>query len=405
MVLFTYKARDKKGKIIENTIQAADRQDAASILKSESLQVLTIKSHEEKARILFGGRVSVAEKAAFCRFLATMLRAGLSLPEAVEIIKKESANKTLKKILTDISSQTLKGKSLSTVLGKYPTIFDPIFLTIVKAGEETGTLDQAFDYLSKQLSASHELSQKIKGSLMYPAVVISAMMGVGLLMLFFVLPKISGIFLKMNLELPLMTKLILNLGQFIDKNTFVVLIGVLAVIFLAVLALFIEESRRVLLNFLAKIPAIKKIMQQIDVARFARTLSTLLKSGVPITDALNVAAGSLHQPKLRRQAEKFSEGIVKGESLSEILTKNHQAFPLIVVQTIRTGEKTGSLEMVLKELAEFYEQEVEHQLKRLTSLLEPVLMLLIGVVVGAMVVMIIAPIYSIIGGLQSAIQR
>ncbi len=146
-------------------------------------------------------------------------------------------------------------------------------------------------------------------------------------------------------------------------------------------------------------------MNQIDVAQFARTLATLLQSGVPITEALNVSSDSLSQPQLRHQAKGFSESVSKGKSLSDILGENKQVFPTIMVQTIKTGEKTGTLEEVLKELADFYESEVEHQLKRITSLLEPVLMLVVGIIVGAMVIMIIAPIYSIIGNLETSMQK
>lgn len=407
MPLFSFKAKDKKGAITEETIQAINREDVATILKAQGLEILTVKNLEsEKTAGFFRGKVSVAEKSTCCRFLATMLRAGLPLPEAVEIIKQEANNKKLKEILSDISFQTMKGKSVSSVLSKYPAVFDPIFLTIVKAGEESGTLDQSFDYLAKQLSASYELSQKIKGSLMYPAVIICAMIGVGLLMVTFVLPKISTVFLKMNVPLPTITKLILNFGQFVGNNLTLFLGLVFAFLFSLVLIIMISSTRKIIFNLLAKFPAIKKMMDEIDVARFARTLATLLKSGVPITECLNVAAGSLNQPRLRQQAEKFSSGVAQGKALSEVLVnEGRHGFPLIVIQTIKTGEKTGSLEMVLQELADFYEGEVDHQLKRLIALLEPVLMLIVGLVVGAMVILIIAPIYSIVGSLQESIKK
>lgn len=405
MPLFTYKARDKKGKIIEETIQAASREDAASLLKADGLQVLTIKNLDSAVGFLFGGKVTIAEKANFCRFISTMLRAGLSLHEAAEIIKQESKSKKMQKILADIASQTRKGRSLSTILSSHKNVFDPVFLTMVKTGEESGTLDKSFDYLAKQLSASYELSQKITGSLMYPAVVITAMFGVGGLMFIFVLPRISDAFLKMNIPLPTMTKLILNFGQFVGNNVAFVLTTAFTLFLGAILAVFIPKPRKAILLLLSRFPAVQKVLNQMDVARFARTLSTLLRSSVPIIEALNVSAESLNQPRLYRQAKQFSVGISKGESLSEVLTKTKSAFPLIMIQTIKTGEKTGSLDEVLQELAEFYESEVEHYLKRLTSLLEPVLMLVIGIVVGAMVILIVAPIYSVIGNLQTSIQQ
>jgi type IV pilus assembly protein PilC len=403
--LFTYKATNKENKVVQDTIYATDRNDAASILKSEGLNVLVIKSLDKKFSGLFESKISIPEKAAFCRFMATMMRVGMSFPEAVEIIKQESGNKKMQKILADLAHQVRKGRNVSSVLNQYQNDFDPIFLTIVKAGESAGTLDQSFDYLAKQLSASYELSQNIKNSLMYPAVVLSAMFGVGMLMVLFVLPKISDVFMKMDIELPLYTQLVFGFGSYVGSHVVQFLIVVFLLLAATVLVFVIRSTRSAIINAITKLPAARRLVNKIDVARFARTLSTLLKSGVSIMDSLDVSANSLSQKKLREQARRFSEGVSKGESLSSVLTKADHGFPLTVIQTIKAGEKTGTLDEVLLEMAEFYEKEVQHSLKRFTGLLEPILMLAIGIAVGAMVITIIAPIYSIIGGLQEVVQR
>lgn len=404
MPLFTYKARDQKGLITEETIQAANKYDAAAFLKAEGLQVLTIQSLET-IFASWSKKISTSDKSAFCRFMATMLRAGLSLHEAVEIIKQETENNKMKKILADIAFQTRKGKSLSMALSNYKDVFDPVFITIIKAGEESGTLEQAFDYLAKQLLSSYEFSQKVKSSLMYPAVIISAMFGVGTMMIVVVLPKISEVFLKMNIKIPLATKLVLQFGLFVGKNVGLVLAGITALFLSIFLSYYFQPTRNLIINLCTKFPPIKKMMNQIDIARFARTLAILLKSGVPIMSALEVSVSSLSQPQLRNQAKKFTLGVAKGQSLSGVLAEGQTQFPLIMVQTIKTGEKSGSLEEVLQDLADFYEKEVEYQLKSITTLIEPILMLLIGIVVGVMVILIVAPIYSIIGGLQETIKH
>lgn len=405
MPLFTYKAKDKNGMIIEETIQAANKNEAASFLKTDGLQVLTIKSLEE-GFTPWGKKISMSEKSTFCRFMATMLHSGLSISEAAEIIKQESENPRMKKILADIAFQTRKGKSLSLTLSAYKNDFDPIFLTIIKAGEQSGTLEDSFNYLAKQLLASYEFSQKIFGSLMYPAVIITAMFIVGTVMMIVVLPRIADVFLKMNIKLPMMTKLILEFGLFVGGHILLVLLAIVTLFFLLFLTFYLEKTRNIIIIVLTKFPALKKMLNQIDVARFARTLAILLKSGVPIIEALDVTADSLTQPQLKKQAKNFTVGLAKGKSLSAVLEeKDGGHFPLIMIQTIKTGEKSGSLEEVLQELADFYEKEVEYQLKRVTTLIEPILMLLIGLVVGTMVILIIAPIYSIIGGLQETIKR
>src|SRR3989338_6535271 len=405
MPLFLSKVIDSRGKIVEDTIHSASREEAALSLKADGFKVLSIKSLESNVHGIFGRGIKVSEKASFCRFIAVMLRSGLSLPEAVEIIKQESENKRMQKILSDIAFQTRKGSTISSVLSGYKDDFDPVFLTMVKAGEESGTLEQSFDYLSRQLYANYELTQKVKNSMMYPAVIFVSMVGVGLLMLLFVLPKISTVFIKVNVPLPALTTAILNFGNFVGKNTVLVLVIVGVLGLLGVLTIVIKKSRDAIIHFAVKLPLLKKVALKVDVARFSRTLSTLLRSGVQITTALNVSADTLGQPGLKRKATEFAQSISKGESLSGVLSRAKGTFPLVVIQTIKAGEKTGRLDEVLEEMAGFYENEVENDLKRLTSLLEPIMMLIIGVAVGAMVILVIAPIYSIVGSLQSNIKK
>lgn len=400
-MLFKYKAKDKNGNLIEDVVQAGNKKEAVGFLKSENYQVLTITELRDKGLGLFGKNVSVSEKAAFCRFMATMLRAGLPLPEAIDIIRQETQSKKMKQILFDVSFHIRKGENLSSVLSKYKDDFDAVFLTLIKAGEESGTIEQSFDYLAKQLLSSYELSQKVKSSMMYPAIIVSAMLANAMIMLGFVLPKMSDVFFSLNVELPPVTKFILTVGDKVGGNLALTFGVFFAILFFIVLLFVIKKTRIIIIDFLVKLPVVSNVMKQLDTARFARTLSTLLKSGVPIMGALDVSSDVLKQPKLKEQAHEFSEGVAKGASLSDILKKGKSSFPVTMIQTIKAGEKTGSLELVLEELATFYEIEVDYSLKKATALLEPLLMLVIGVAVGAMVVLMITPIYSIVGGLGS----
>jgi len=404
MPLFIYKATDEKGKVYEDTVQATSKENAAVTLSSQGVKVLTVKK-VGGANAIFAGGISTSEKASFCRFMSTMLRSGMSVPEAVEIIRQESKNVRMQKVLADLSYQTRKGKSISSVLEQYEEDFDKVFLTMVRVGEESGTLEKTFEYLSVQMTASHELSQKIKGSLMYPAVIVVAMIGNGLLMAVFVLPRLAGAFLKLEVPLPVYTRILLNVGQFFGERPLVV-IGSAIAMGMGFFSLFlIKKTRKIMISLISRAPVVKTVVKHIDVARFSRTLSTLLRSGVPIIESLDVSAESITSPKMKKEAMGFSEQVAKGQSLSEIMTLQRKIFPSIMVQTIKAGEQSGSLEQVLGEVADFYEKEVEFSLKNMTSLIEPVLMLLIGVVVGVMVIMMIAPIYSIIGGLQQTIQQ
>jgi len=400
MPLFKFKAKDKRGKTVEDVVQAVNKKEVASLLKAESYKVLTIKSLEGKYKNIFLGGISVSEKAALCRFLATMLRAGLPLPDAIDIIRQETQSKKLEQVLFDASFHIRKGETLSSVFSKYKTDFDSVFLTMVKAGEESGTLEKSFDYLAKQLLAVYELSQKVKSSMMYPLVILAAMIANASIMLGFVLPKMSEVFLSLNVEIPIATQYVLMFGKMVGENMALSFGVFFLIIFIIILLFLIRSTRTAIFSFFVKMPVVRKVMVQLDSARFARTLSTLLKSGVPIMVALDVSADVLKQPNLKSQAKKFSEGVSKGESLSNVLTDKKGSFPVTMTQTIQAGEKTGSLEVVLEELASFYEMEVDYSLKRATALLEPLLMLIIGIAVGTMVILLITPIYSIVGGLE-----
>jgi type IV pilus assembly protein PilC len=404
MPLFTYKATDEAGKIFEDTIQAGSKDNAVTTLQSQGVKVLTIKKVGGLSSFVIGG-ISTSDKANFCRFMSTMLRSGMSVPDAVEIIRQESKNQKLQNVLADLSYQTKKGRSISSVLEQHPDDFDRVFLTMVKVGEESGTLEKTFEYLATQLTSSHELSQKVKGSMMYPAVIVVAMVGNGLLMAIFVLPRLAGAFLKLDVPLPSYTRILLTLGDFFGKYPLFVIGGTI-VAGLTFFSMFIIKPTRILMiRVISRAPVVRNVIKNIDVARFSRTLSTLLRSGVPIIDSLDVSAESVTSPKIKAETKRFSPLVAKGQSLSDIMAREKTVFPSIMVQTIRAGEKSGSLEQVLGEVADFYEKEVEFSLKNLTSLIEPVLMLVIGVVVGIMVIIMIAPIYSIIGGLQQTIQQ
>lgn len=401
MTLYSYKVEDQKGTLVEDLIQAPNVKSAASSLASEGYKILTIKKVEQGVGSFLSGGVSISEKAAFCRFLSTMLRAGLPLPRAIDILKEEAKSKKLKKILMDVSFEIRKGKTISSVLSKYKRDFDSVFLTMVKAGEQSGTLDKSFDYLAKQLTLTYDLLQKVKGAMMYPLVIIGAMIANFVVMLVFVLPKLATVFSQLNVKLPAATKFVLGVGEFVGKYTTEVLIGVFVAAFITFMLFQIQKTRDFIFDIFMSLPAIKGVVIQIDIARFSRTLSTLLSSGVPIMVSLEVCSKILRQPSLRKKAKLFSAGVAEGKQLSEILLTGNKVFPSTVVQTIKAGEESGSLESVLGEMADFYEREVDYNLKKLTSLLEPLLMLIIGIAVGAMVIIMITPIYTLVGGMNN----
>jgi type IV pilus assembly protein PilC len=221
------------------------------------------------------------------------------------------------------------------------------------------------------------------------------------MMMTFVLPRLSQTFLKMKIPLPTPTRILLETGKFIGENTFSVLLGLVIFIAIFVFLFSYHKTKTFIVSRLANFPVIKNLFRQIDLARFSRTLATLLQSGVPIVTALSIASQTLSQFDMQKVAGKFEKGVTEGKTIADILSSERKkTFPPLMVQTIRTGEKTGTLDTVLLEISEYYEAELEDSLKEFTAILEPIIMLIIGVAVGAMVIMIIAPIYSVMGTLQ-----
>lgn len=345
--------------------------------------------------------VPLIEKGNFCRYFGTMIRSGTPILEAVDILCEETQNKTLAAILRKIKEDLQKGKTLGESFRQFPKAFDDIFLTVIAAGEESGTLDRSLDYLGKQILSDYYLVQKVKGALLYPLVIIVAMLVMGFVMLGFVLPRIAKVFLSSGLPVPAVTKIIFNISLFFQQYMPFILIGFVAFV-IGLISFFLRgKGKTMIRKFLPRIPLVEKIFADLDIARFSRVLGTLLQSGVPIVHGLKIASDTLTLPKFRKIGSKLETEVSKGSSLKDVLHKQGNAvFPKMVIGMIAIGEETGSLEKILFDIAEFYDQEVDASLKNFTTVLEPVLMIAVGIVVAFMVLSIITPIYSLVGSLQ-----
>ena len=270
---------------------------------------------------------------------------------------------------------------------------------MIRSGEVSGTLAESFKYLERQLRAEYSMSQKIKSSMIYPAIVFIAMTAIGFLMFFFVLPQIGKVFMTMTIPIPKFTRTMFTLSLSAVKYRYAII--ALFIITLIGLFLFVKKpaGKRLVLALIAPIPIVNNLLQQIDIARFCRIFSTLVASAVPITDALEISLSSLNHPKFRNLSTTITQEVLHGKSIAETFSKN-QMFPALLTQMLSAGEKSGTLDTSLADLADFYEEEVEEAVKKATQLLEPVVMLLVGIGVGAMILMIIAPLYSVVGNLQ-----
>lgn len=399
MAQFAYKALNAEKLIIEGTVSARNKQEVVQSLHKQGLSLLVVREIEEHAAVK--GTVPLIDKITFCRYLSSMLSSGLSLSEGIEVLKQETHHPLMRRLLGDMLYSLEQGQQLSSVFERYPNIFEPFFLTLTKAGEVSGKLADVFKYLETELRSEYNLNSKIKGALLYPAVVFIAMVGIGILMFFFVLPQIGKVFLSLKLPLPVFTKLLFTFSIALSKQFIPLIVGGLVLIIGFIIALKKRIVRDVIFRLIRPVPLVRNLIKKVDLARFNRIFSTLLRSAVPITEALEIALSSLSWYEYRRLGATFPEEIKKGKSLSSVI-RGQAVFPSLMVQLVAAGEKTGSLDTALADLATFYEQEVEEELKNLTQILEPVLMLVVGITVGVMILSIIAPIYSVVGSFQQA---
>jgi type IV pilus assembly protein PilC len=396
---FNYIAQTKKGEGKTGVIDASGLEEAKKRLLEEDLVLLSIEPiiKRKKAIIVipFISRVSFLDKFLFVKHLAMMIKTGLPLREAIVEIKEQTRSKKFKKVLDDIISQVDNGKSLADSLSRHPAVFDELFVNLIKAGEASGTLEDNLKYLALQLEKAHDLGKKIKAALLYPALILISTFGLVAALALFIMPKLIPLFESFDIELPLPTRILLWLIRIIQNYSLFVIFWVL---FLALVFIFISRLRSVKTinhRIILKLPLIRKLNKNINLAYFARTLGTLVKSGVPIVEAFNITARTLSNVVYQEQLKKVTLRIQRGEAIATYFRKKPELFPPVFSRMISVGEKTGKLEESLFYLADFYENEVDSITKNISTVLEPFLLIIIGVLIGFIAVSIIMPIYEI----------
>jgi type II secretory pathway component PulF len=365
MALYTYRAADTKNQIISDTIAASSLEEAAADLEKRGLTPLSVQP-VKSSTLRSEKSLPIVEKITFCRYASTMLKSGLSITESISVLAEEAIHPVMKKILDDLNFGIKHGQSISSVLSHHPKSFDNFFITIIQAGEVSGTLSEAFSQIEQELRAEHSLKQKISGALLYPGVVFGAMLGIGVLMFFFVLPQIGKVFLTLTLPLPFYTRKLFEITLYLNRFTALILIGVAISVVAFILFMRTPLGKSIIMKVFTPIPVVKNLIKQVDMARFCRVFSTLLKSGVPITDALEISLNTLSYPKFRQVTKPIIEQVTKGQSLSSAF-KTTKIFPSLLTQMIASGEKSGTLDDSLRDLGSFYEEEVESAVKKSAS--------------------------------------
>jgi len=401
---FSYIAKSEEGLTKTGFLEAKDETELAEALRQEGLFLISSKtedlsSKDKKFSLSLGSGVGSKDKLFFIRNLKVMTVAGVALPRAIATLADQARNKNFKRALIKIQEKIIHGQSLSQSMQEYPEIFPEIFQNMVKVGEESGTLEQVLNNLALQLEKQQELKSKIVSALIYPLVVLSAMVGIGFLMLIIVVPQLAETFAELELTLPFTTRIVIWLGTTAKQYWYLLPIVIFGLVFIIRQILKLKSGKRLFDKLFLKLPALSKLVRETSSASFARTLSSLTASGVPLIKSLEIIAGTLDNVYFKDSLLAAVEQVKKGVKLSETLKPYNNLYLPIVVQMVEIGEETGETSQVLEQLATFLEDEVTNATKNLASIIEPLLMLVVGGAVGFFAISMIQPMYSMLEAL------
>lgn len=403
MPTFVYTAINDQGEIISGELETIDIKAVLDYINRQNLTSISVKPKKDlnnRFANLFSSGVSQQEKIMLTKHLSTMIKSGLSLKEGIETILNDTKKKTFKKVLTEAKFDLEKGQPLSITFKKYPNFFSNIFIALIKAGESSGTLEKSLDYLGIQLKKDYKMKQKIKGAMAYPLVLIAASITVIFIMMVFVIPKLTKVFTQSNLELPWTTQLVIKMSSFISGNIYLIICFLITA---SLSFLYFRKKKKfqnIVSEIIFKIPFISDLYVKIILARFIRTLGILLSSGINILKALDISAETVGYNRYHKAIKELGKETVRGVSISDSMRKKRSLFPYMLINMISVGEKTGNLDSILNELAIFYEEEIDNSIKNLVSLIEPLLLLIMGLIVAAIAFSVITPIYQLVGSIN-----
>lgn len=405
MAKFKYRGRDSYGKVVEGRIDATSIEELEVTLKKRGLVPLKIEKTEEGALesllFKFFGKKGVDLKSLlfFTRQFTTMLKAGLSLTRILDILSFQSPTKKLREVAKEIKKNVESGIPLSTSMMNYPTIFSNLYVSMVKAGEVGGTLDRSLERITEFLENDYRLRQKIKSAMSYPVFVLVFAFTLGFFMLTVFVPRFAGFFADLDVPLPALTQFTLNLSRLLIKYWWLILIIVIGIYVIYNIYKSTPQGRFKIDNNKLKMPILGKLNNLTIMARFAGTLSSLLAAGVPLLQALDTVSSTVDNVIIEKEILKIEDRVRRGETLSKPM-EDSGLFTPMVIQMTAVGEETGELEDMLHKVSTFYEEEVDRAVGQLTSLIEPLLIIFVGGIIGFIVISIYLPLFYMVGQIQ-----
>ena len=397
---FKYQARGKAGEELNGERDTTDRFALAREMRSEGLTLLLAQpiiqsGTQVTLRRFFAGAVKMRDKIIFASNLSAMVSAGLSLSRSFVVMERQTKNKRFKTVIAGLAHRLSGGDSLASALAAYPDVFPPVFTAMVAAGEESGKLPQALQVVADQLTKSYDLRRKVRGAMIYPAIIIVVIIAIGILMMIFLVPNLTAIFKEMGAELPLSTRVVIAVSNLLSQHTLLAIGGLLAVIF-GLIAFFRSARGKLASDYLAiHLPLIHPIVHEVNGAVTMRTLASLLSSGVGMVEALQITGRVIQNHYYQAILAEGAAAVEKGKPLSAVFKAHENLYPVLVGEMIEVGEETGKLSELLLKGALFYEEEVNQATKNLSTIIEPLLMVVIGIAVGFFAVSMIGPIYSL----------
>jgi len=400
MAQFKYTARNTAGKTIEGTIDAPVQKMAIEKLRSQRFTVMAVSEVKESeggnflSKInLFKGGVKSKDLVIFSRQLATLVSAGVPIVQGLNILMEQIQSPVFKPIIGGVRTDIESGIAIADAMKKHPKAFSELYVSMIRAGETGGVLDSILERLSAYLEAAEELKGKVKGAMVYPLVISGVASAVTIFLLVAVIPTFKTVFASFGSELPLPTRILLGVSDFLRYN-FAFLIVIPIVLFFVVKKWYKTEKGQTFIDgYVIKLPVMGDLLKKVAVAKFTRTLGTLIKSGVPILQALDTVAKTAGNKVVEDAILNARESIREGEKIADPL-KQSGIFPAMVIQMISVGEETGNLETMLTKIADFYDQEVDTAVKAMTSLIEPIIICVMGVVIGSIVICMFLPIFQ-----------
>jgi type IV pilus assembly protein PilC len=399
---FNYQAKDAStNKVVKATVQADSESSAAKLLIAQGFAPLDIKEVNEEENFInrITGRITAKDKIVFTRQLATLIGAGLPLSQSLHTVAEQTDNKRLQGVVEDIIASVEGGKSLSESFSKHPDVFDSVFLALIAAGEVSGTLDESLQRIAAQQEKDAATMSKIRGALTYPIIVLVVIFGVMAFMLFTVVPQVEKLYEDLKKELPFLTQAMVAIADFFAQFWWLVIIVVGIGIYFFLQYLKSENGIKFKDTFKLNVPMFGKMFRKLYMARFARTGQTLLSTGVAMLDMLKITSESVNNTVVGKSIDRAAEKVKGGKALSAALQPEDYILPL-VPQMIKIGEQSGQIDEMMGKTAKVYEDELDEEIKAISTAIEPILMVILAVVAGGMVGAILLPIYSLVNGIN-----